>query len=183
MHGRQFSPVLGLRGHDHRRPLRLYRQHLPLAHGRGRVPHHGAHAPASSARSPSIRPAPIDGHAGEPPSPAAVEAAARRGYDISEPALAPGQQRRTSRRFDYVLAMDRSHIADLRWLAPRDTGGAAADVHKFAPCPASSTSRTLWRHAAGLRARARSDRGRLQGPAGSADTGGEGGHRQLIGVA
>jgi protein-tyrosine phosphatase len=58
------------------------------------------------------------GHAGEPPSRLAVEAAARRGYDIS------GLRARLVvaadiARFDHVLAMDRSHLAVLRGIAPR----------------------------------------------------------------
>jgi protein-tyrosine phosphatase len=59
------------------------------------------------------------GHAGEPPSRLAIEAAARRGYDIS------GLRARLVAaadiaRFDHVLAMDRSHMVALRRLAPRE---------------------------------------------------------------
>jgi protein-tyrosine phosphatase len=62
------------------------------------------------------------GHAGEPPSRLAIEAAARRGYDIS------GLRARLVTaadiaRFDHVLAMDRGHLAALRRLAPREFVG------------------------------------------------------------
>jgi protein-tyrosine phosphatase len=57
------------------------------------------------------------GHIGSAPSPPAVEAAARRGYDISglvARLLSPGDVE----RFDYPIAMDRSHLATLRRIAP-----------------------------------------------------------------
>lgn len=58
-----------------------------------------------------------DGHQGEGPSPLAVEAAARRGYDLSaiksRPLVAEDLE-----RFDYPLAMDRGHLAALRRLSP-----------------------------------------------------------------
>ncbi|HWQ39795.1 MAG TPA: low molecular weight protein-tyrosine-phosphatase [Burkholderiales bacterium] len=59
-----------------------------------------------------------DYHAGEPPDPRAIKAAAHRGYDLS------GLRARVIRRqdfetFDYVLAMDRANLARLRELAPR----------------------------------------------------------------
>jgi protein-tyrosine phosphatase len=62
------------------------------------------------------------GRAGEPPSRLAIEAAARRGYDIS------GLRARfvaaaDIARFDHVLAMDRSHMVALRRLAPRELIG------------------------------------------------------------
>jgi protein-tyrosine phosphatase len=72
------------------------------------------------------------GHEGEPPSRLAIEAAARRGYDVS------GLRARLVTaadiaRFDHVLAMDRGHMAQLRRLAPRALIGrlrmfAATDV-------------------------------------------------------
>jgi protein-tyrosine phosphatase len=59
----------------------------------------------------------FDGHAGEPPAPLAIKAAARRGYDIA--GLRARQVVAADiARFDYVLAMDRRHLADLRWMAP-----------------------------------------------------------------
>lgn len=58
-----------------------------------------------------------DGHADQPPSPLAIEAAARRGYaigDLRARPLAPEDMA----HFDYPLAMDRTHLAAMRWLAP-----------------------------------------------------------------
>jgi protein-tyrosine phosphatase len=57
------------------------------------------------------------GHVGSAPSPPAVEAAARRGYDISglcARLLVPEDVE----RFDYPIAMDRGHLAALRRMAP-----------------------------------------------------------------
>jgi protein-tyrosine phosphatase len=72
------------------------------------------------------------GHAGEPPSRLAIEAAARRGYDISGLRARPVTAADIA-RFDHVLAMDRGHLAALRRLAPRELVGrlemfAAVDV-------------------------------------------------------
>jgi protein-tyrosine phosphatase len=74
------------------------------------------------------------GHAGEAPTPAAVAAAARRGYDISEQRSRPLTKEAIAAA-DYVLAMDRSHMADLRWLAPRDKTGSLQMFTKFGPMP------------------------------------------------
>jgi protein-tyrosine phosphatase len=73
-------------------------------------------------------------HAGQAPTPAAIEAAARRGYDIA------GQRSRAVTKediaaADYVLAMDRSHMADLRWMAPRDKADRLQMFTKFGPMP------------------------------------------------
>ncbi|CAN5813932.1 low molecular weight protein-tyrosine-phosphatase [soil metagenome] len=73
-------------------------------------------------------------HVGEPPSAPAIAAAARRGYDIS------GQRSRTVTkqdiaRADLVLAMDRGHMADLRWMAPRDKPELLQMFTKFGPMP------------------------------------------------
>jgi len=58
-----------------------------------------------------------DGHEGEAPSPPAVAVAARRGYDLStlraRPLVAEDIQ-----RFEYLLAMDRGHLAAMRRIAP-----------------------------------------------------------------
>jgi protein-tyrosine phosphatase len=62
------------------------------------------------------------GHAGEPPSRLAIEAAARRGYDISGLRARPVAATDIA-RFDHVLAMDRGHMALLRRLAPRELIG------------------------------------------------------------
>ncbi len=73
-------------------------------------------------------------NAGEAPTPAAVAAAARRGYDIVS------QRSRTLTRediaaADYVLAMDRSHLAALRVLAPCAKVGGLQMLTKFGPTP------------------------------------------------
>jgi protein-tyrosine phosphatase len=75
------------------------------------------------------------GHAGQAPSRPAIKAAARRGYDIAglrarqvTPADIP--------QFDHVLAMDRAHLADLRWMAPREL---YPRLHLFSTfCPSGS---------------------------------------------
>ena len=110
-------------------------------------------------------------------TPAAIEAAGRRGYDIQ--ASARARSREGAGHRDYVLAMDRSHMADLRWLAPR-TGRPAADVHQVRPMPVILDVQDRTAHRNGLRARARPDRGRLQGPPGRADGGGHGGDRRVV---
>lgn len=65
-------------------------------------------------------------HVGEPPDPRAVEAAARRGYDIS------GQRARRIRdgdfqSFDYILAMDQDNLQQLLARCP----GAEVDRLKL----------------------------------------------------
>ena len=72
--------------------------------------------------------------AGASPSALAVEAAARRGYDISGQ-RARGVGKDDFARADYVLAMDRSHMADLRWLAPRDKIDCLHMFTGFGPMP------------------------------------------------
>jgi protein-tyrosine phosphatase len=73
-------------------------------------------------------------HAGEAPTPAAVAAAARRGYDIS------GQRSRAVTEediaaADHVLAMDRGHMAELRRLAPSDKIASLQMVTRFGSMP------------------------------------------------
>jgi protein-tyrosine phosphatase len=58
-----------------------------------------------------------DWHVGNPPDSRAIQAAARRGYDLS--GLRARQVRRSDfTDFDLVVAMDRSQLAELRRLAP-----------------------------------------------------------------
>ena len=59
----------------------------------------------------------FDGHAGEPPSLLAFEVAQRRGYDVPAAPVRPLRQEDLS-RYDHVIAMDRSNLAALRWMAP-----------------------------------------------------------------
>lgn len=59
----------------------------------------------------------FDGYVGERPARRAIKAAALRGHDIA--GLRARQVVEADIvRFDYVLAMDRCHLADLRWMAP-----------------------------------------------------------------
>ena len=73
-------------------------------------------------------------HAGEPPSPLAIEAAAARGYDISG-LRAHQVTKEDIAAADHVLAMDRGHMADLRWMAPRDKAASLQMFTKFGPMP------------------------------------------------
>src|SRR3954467_13947748 len=60
-----------------------------------------------------------DGHVGARASPLAIEAARRRGYDIDDHrARLLGNDHLES--FDLPLAMDRTHLAAMRWIASRD---------------------------------------------------------------
>ncbi|MGH8632304.1 MAG: low molecular weight protein-tyrosine-phosphatase [Burkholderiales bacterium] len=68
-----------------------------------------------------------DYHVGQPPDRRAIAAAARRGYDISK-LRARLFSRRDFESFDYVLAMDREHLIQLRHWAP---GGQAAKPRLF----------------------------------------------------
>ncbi|MAR92919.1 MAG: phosphotyrosine protein phosphatase [Pseudomonadales bacterium] len=56
-------------------------------------------------------------HVGEPPDNRAMAAARKRGYDMSD---LRGRQVSPEdfKQFDYILAMDRSNLSDLRRLAP-----------------------------------------------------------------
>lgn len=74
-------------------------------------------------------------HAGEAPSRHAIDAAAARGYDI-----AAQRARQVTREdiaaADHVLAMDRGHMAELRWMAPRDGRTDRLEMFtKYGPMP------------------------------------------------
>ena len=58
-----------------------------------------------------------DFHVGKPPFPAAVEAAKKRGYDITG-CVARRVQQGDFEHFDLILAMDKSNVAALRTTAP-----------------------------------------------------------------
>lgn len=68
-----------------------------------------------------------DYHVGQPPDRRAIAAAARRGYDISQ-LRARLFSRRDFESFDYLLAMDREHLVQLRRWAP---GAHAAKPRLF----------------------------------------------------
>ena len=59
----------------------------------------------------------FDGHAGEPPSLLAFEVAQRRGYAVPPTPVSVLRQEDLS-RYDHLIAMDRSTLAALRWMAP-----------------------------------------------------------------
>lgn len=59
----------------------------------------------------------FDGHAGEPPSLLAREIANGRGYDVAATPVRPMRQEDLS-GYDHLIAMDRTNLADMRWLAP-----------------------------------------------------------------
>jgi protein-tyrosine phosphatase len=74
----------------------------------------------------------FDGHVGRPASLLAIEAGKRRGYDISDH-RARLLTAEDIERFDYPLAMDRTHLAALRWMAPRGFMDRPQMFMKFAP--------------------------------------------------
>jgi protein-tyrosine phosphatase len=64
----------------------------------------------------------IDFHVGSPPDPRAVEHAARRGYDLSD--LRARQLTLADyHQFERILAMDRTHLRELKGEAPKGTLG------------------------------------------------------------
>ncbi|MGQ9370915.1 low molecular weight protein-tyrosine-phosphatase [Azospirillum sp. ST 5-10] len=73
-----------------------------------------------------------DYHTGEAPDPRSQEAARARGVDLSDL-----RARRVTpedfRAFDYVLAMDRGHLAQLRRLAPADATATVRLYLDYAP--------------------------------------------------
>jgi protein-tyrosine phosphatase len=73
-----------------------------------------------------------DGHVGAPASMLAIEAARRRGYAIDDhrSRLLTNEDLLT---FDLPLAMDRTHLAAMRWMAPRDRQDRPTLLMKFAP--------------------------------------------------
>jgi protein-tyrosine phosphatase len=74
----------------------------------------------------------FDGHVGSPPSLLAVEAAARRGYDIAD-LRARALTNEDIERFEFPLAMDRTHLATMRWMAPRGLMDRPQMFMKYAP--------------------------------------------------
>lgn len=68
-------------------------------------------------------------HTSEPPDPRAIQAAARRGYDIAGLQARPMRPEDFS-RFDWLLAMDQTH---LDWMRKRAPAGAPASVALLMP--------------------------------------------------
>ena len=74
----------------------------------------------------------FDGYVGQPPARLAIKAAALRGHDIAG-VRARQVVEADIVRFEYVLAMDRCHLADLRWMAPRALFARLQLFTKFGP--------------------------------------------------
>lgn len=74
----------------------------------------------------------FDGHVGQPASMLAIETAKLRGYDISDH-RAKLLTVELVKRFDLPIAMDRSHLAALRWMVPRERQDIPTLLMQFAP--------------------------------------------------
>ena len=74
----------------------------------------------------------FDGHAGNPASMLAIETAKLRGYDITDH-RAKLLTIDLLKQFDLPIAMDRSHLAALRWMVPRDRQDIPTLLMRFAP--------------------------------------------------
>ena len=71
-------------------------------------------------------------HAGEPPHPPAIRAAARRGYDLT-PLRARQITRADFDRFDRILVMDRANLADVERLRPAGSATPVVRLLDHAP--------------------------------------------------
>ncbi len=71
-------------------------------------------------------------HVGEPPDDRAVEAAARRGYDLSD-LRARKLEQSDFQLFDYILAMDGGHLEQLRHYQPADSRAQVHMMMAFTP--------------------------------------------------
>ena len=74
----------------------------------------------------------FDGHAGQPASMLAIETAKLRGYDITHH-RAQLLTIDLLKKFDLPLAMDRTHLAALRWMMPRERQDIPTLLMRFAP--------------------------------------------------
>jgi protein-tyrosine phosphatase len=72
-----------------------------------------------------------DYHIGEAPDPRAQSAALGRGYDLS-PLCARQVSRRDFSEFDYILAMDETHLRQLRRQSPPEYAGKVRLFMEFA---------------------------------------------------
>lgn len=73
-----------------------------------------------------------DMHAGQPATMMAVETARLRGYDISDH-RSRALTNDDLEKFALPLALDRSHLAAMRWMAPRAVADRPQMLMKFAP--------------------------------------------------
>jgi protein-tyrosine phosphatase len=71
-------------------------------------------------------------HVGQPPTPLAVQSARLRGYDIAAQ-RSRALTNEDLEKFVLPLAMDRSHLAAMRWMAPRGVADRPQMFMKFAP--------------------------------------------------
>jgi protein-tyrosine phosphatase len=74
----------------------------------------------------------FDGQVGQPASPLAVETARLRGYDITSH-RAQLLTVNLLKQFDLPIAMDRTHLAALRWMMPRERQDIPTLLMRFAP--------------------------------------------------
>jgi protein-tyrosine phosphatase len=73
-----------------------------------------------------------DWHVGQPPDDRAIRHARRRGYDLSR-LRARQVERADFNRFDWILAMDRRNLRDLRMLCPAGYSGHLGLFLDFVP--------------------------------------------------
>jgi protein-tyrosine phosphatase len=74
----------------------------------------------------------FDGHVGQPASMLAIETAQLRGYDITSH-RAQLLTKEVLEKFDLALAMDRTHLAALRWMEKRERQDLPTLLMRFAP--------------------------------------------------
>jgi protein-tyrosine phosphatase len=74
----------------------------------------------------------FDGQVGQPASPLAIETARLRGYDISAH-RAKLLTVNLLKQFDLPIAMDRTHLAALRWMVSRERQDIPTLLMRFAP--------------------------------------------------
>lgn len=74
----------------------------------------------------------FDGHVGQPASALAIETAKLRGYDITDH-RAKLLTVDLLKDFDLPIAMDRTHLAALRWMVPRERQDIPTLLTSFAP--------------------------------------------------
>src|SRR6185437_12243711 len=74
----------------------------------------------------------FDGQVGQPASPLAIETAKLRGYDITAH-RAKLLTVSLVKQFDLPIAMDRTHLAALRWMVARERQDIPTLLMRFAP--------------------------------------------------
>ena len=74
----------------------------------------------------------LEDHDGQPAAPFARQVAGRRGYDISDH-VSRTLTNEDLERFALPLGMDRTHLAAMRWMAPRPFADRPQLLLKFAP--------------------------------------------------